>query len=488
MDYSEDEEYIIKLAAEFLDSVAEGDASEFELDDLLDIYDYACDTGNEYLRLQVLFVAHKRWPNSVDLNERIAFGIYSRGDYDGARATLDLVPDDSRMKQMLLASMSHGSDEEKMKLLDDVLDGVNEEMKLTDEEVIRLVEIVDMHKLYEWAEKNFDRLKEISEYPDTLMNELAEILPRHEYTEFRKRLLEDFVKDYPLLYQSWWKLADFYKEEGYDSDYVENAVNNALAIDPENYDLRVNLAELMLRNSVEVEKTRDFINELYEDNPDREEAIVAKALMLSTVAVGKTEEGISVLKRGLREIPDSVIIMMRLLFITDGRGVEEEMELFAKNFRPFLDDAAEIVDEYKRLVEWKSFGAAARAGILVKKFRKGDDPYYFDDKIGEDLYRNGEYDEIVKRYSSLSDDILNWPDGLILVYLLSLKKTGGKELCAKLVDYLLECIMKGMKSEHGTSKLEEDLKLRGLIGCLTFMQRLFAGEEIDERLYNPFIE
>lgn len=487
MDYSEDDEYIEKLTDAFVDALAEGDADGFELDDLLDIYDYACDSKNEYVRISVLIVACNKWPDNVELNERMAVGIYSRGDYDGARAVLENVPDKSRLKQMLLASMDYGPRERIEKRLDGMLENVSVEEKLTDEEVIRLVEIIDMHGLYDWAEKRFDRLKALSEFPDTLMNELAEILRNRDYSDFRRKVLEEFVQDYPLLHYSWSQLADYYLNEMSDPELAENAVDNALAIAPENYMLRAKLAELTMYRGTDLERSRRVIDSLYADYPDKEEAVVLKGVF-DAFFDGKKNEGEEILKKGMKVNPDSADMLVRLLMITDGQGADEEVDGFVKHYVSFMDNPDELLVEFDKLMDFGSFRGAAKMGVAIKRLWNGADKYFFDDKIGEALYRSGDYESVVKLYTDKVSDMHDWPDGLVLVYLLSLEKTGSVELCSKLVDELLDGIVSGRVKKQEGRKVDENLRLRGLTGCLTFMQKSLKGENVDERLYNPFIE
>lgn len=188
------------------------------------------------------------------------------------------------------------------------------------------------------------------------------------------------------------------------------------------------------------------------------------------------------------ENPDSVDMLVRLLMITDGKEVDKEVESFRGHYVPFMGNPDELLVEFEKLMDFKSFCGASKMGLLIKALWNGGDKYFFDDKIGEALYRSGDYGSVIRMYSDKAGGMINWPEGLVLVYLLSLIKSDSKKLCRDYVDGLLRDILKGGRVRERSRKIDEELRIRGLVGCLSFMQKSLGGEDVDERLYNPFIE
>ena len=69
-----DEQYMRELYERFLNGVRDNNNSEFyEEDELLDIYDYAQDEGDEMVQLYVLLAGARLYPDSDFLDERKAF-------------------------------------------------------------------------------------------------------------------------------------------------------------------------------------------------------------------------------------------------------------------------------------------------------------------------------------------------------------------------------------------------------------------------------
>ena len=69
-----DEQYMKELYERFRKGVLANDASEFyDEDELLDIYDYAQDEGDEMTQLYVLLTGARLYPGSDFLDERKAF-------------------------------------------------------------------------------------------------------------------------------------------------------------------------------------------------------------------------------------------------------------------------------------------------------------------------------------------------------------------------------------------------------------------------------
>ena len=84
-----DEQYMRELYERFLNGVRDNNNSEFyEEDELLDIYDYAQDEGDEMVQLYVLLAGARLYPDSDFLDERKAFFL-SAINSDAARNMLD---------------------------------------------------------------------------------------------------------------------------------------------------------------------------------------------------------------------------------------------------------------------------------------------------------------------------------------------------------------------------------------------------------------
>lgn len=467
-DYSDDQEYIEKLLAAFEEAIDSGETDSFDLDEILEIYDYASDAANEFIRLHALMEGLKRWPDDVELNERLAVNLYSQQDYEGATHVLDSLPLDSRLRQMLLAAMSEVKLNELEQQLDEIITSASKHSKLSDEEVIRLVEIISNRNIFHWAEKNFTTLKKAAEFPDTLMNELGATLVGKGFEHFRLKVLEEFANDYPLLHYAWEQLADFYIENE-DLKKAENAVDNALAIAPENPGLLAKLARLMIGRGADKESLRKIVDKFYNDFPFDENAYIIKGFF-DAVVDGKTQQGIDILSQGLRIFPSSLAIMSKILLLADSKQGMENAQIFIDNFRATPENFEELDREYERLMQTEAFQGAALLGIITRTLFRGDDNYFYVNKISEAIFRSQDYDWLVQLYAPFEKEINIWPLELVWSYATSLVKLQKKEDAVRFIDKFMQLLDKGKWEALQMKGIAELCAIQGLVANLKYLR------------------
>ncbi|MCF0213807.1 MAG: hypothetical protein HUK13_07615, partial [Muribaculaceae bacterium] len=139
------EDSVQHLYEEFLDYLKNGSKTTFSEDDLLDVYDYATDIGDEYVRLEVLFFAARHRPNSLAFKMRRAWYYYDKGCPDGAANVLggtEILPPSagkrSRLEDLLKLNLMNGNQQDMIGYLKNIL-SLGRPIK-NDEEIIRLVE------------------------------------------------------------------------------------------------------------------------------------------------------------------------------------------------------------------------------------------------------------------------------------------------------------------------------------------------------------
>lgn len=467
-DFSDDQEYIENLLAAFEDAIENGETDNFDLDEILEIYDYASDAANEFVRFYALMEGLKRWPDDVELNERLAVNLYAQQDYEGAKRVIDTLPDDSRLRKMLFAAMSDDKNEELEHHLDNLIASVTEKNKLSDEETIRLVEIITNRNLFQWAERNFPTLKKSVEFPDTLMNELGTALAGKGLEEFRLKVLEEFTSDFPLLHYSWEQLADFYIENN-ELKKAENAVDNALAIAPENPSLLAKLARLMMGRGADKENLRKIVDKFYNDFPFDENAYIIKGFF-DAVIDGNTRQGIEVLARALRMYPSSLSVMSKLLLIADAKQALEYAQIFIDNFKATPENFEELDREFDRLMETEAYHAAALLGIITRSLFHGEDNYFYTDKIAEAIFRNQDYNWLVELYKPNENEVHFWPLELVWGYATSLVKLKRNEEAVAFVDKFLNLLDKGKWEGLQMKGIANLCAIQGLVANLKYLR------------------
>lgn len=227
-----DEQYMKELYERFLKGVVDNDNSEFyEKDELLDIYDYAQDEGDEMTQLYVLLTGARLYPDSDFLDERKAFLLSAINEESARRMFSRRGRRDSALWQVLKLSLDtypDGNPEEGLAAL------LSSDFKLPCEAVIRLIDMLrDLGRLDLLAE-NLHVIADRCTVPNILMYEAAEALYSDEnYLPMARDIAEELTTNEPFNPDNWVLLAKMEFAMQHASECVA-AADYALAIDPEN--------------------------------------------------------------------------------------------------------------------------------------------------------------------------------------------------------------------------------------------------------------
>ncbi len=159
-----------QLLERFIKEISSGVASVFyDEDELIELYDYASDIGNDYVRFEVLMCGSRLYPSSVALGERKAFFFYMEDNEEAAKSALAVLPDSSVLKQLLSLLVNHVPKNVAAQELDKILASVKE---FEDEEVIRLVHTACILGAYSWLTDNYQAILSRCSYPLSFVFEL----------------------------------------------------------------------------------------------------------------------------------------------------------------------------------------------------------------------------------------------------------------------------------------------------------------------------
>ena len=231
------EDSVQHLYEEFLDYLKNGSKTTFSEDDLLDVYDYATDIGDEYVRLEVLFFAARHRPNSLALKMRRAWYYYDKGCPDGAANVLggtEILPPSagkrSRLEDLLKLNLMDGNQQDMIGYLKNIL-SLGRPIK-NDEEIIRLVETATRPEIYAWFKDNFDAFRKHCAFHDTLLSETVEVAKSRKDYDFAIPLAEELTAIEPFNIDFWNMLADLHYLTG-NYQAVMSDAEFALAITPD---------------------------------------------------------------------------------------------------------------------------------------------------------------------------------------------------------------------------------------------------------------
>lgn len=200
----------------------------FDEDDLIEIFDYAGDLGDDFLRMEALMCGARFFPDSRELMERR--GIFYSQYSDFARSQfLTHCPADSSMIIELLQLRDEApalSDTEKAARLDALVEAYD---KYSDEDVIQLIETVSDLRMLSWLKAKMPLLRSKAQYLTGLLFESAVTADSHHDSEYSASLLEELTEIEPFNSYFWLLLSKQYAQLD-EMDKAIEAIDYSIAI------------------------------------------------------------------------------------------------------------------------------------------------------------------------------------------------------------------------------------------------------------------
>ncbi len=239
-----DEEYMRALYERFRQEVESGSTIDYyEINELLDIYDYAQDEGDAMVQMFVFLTVARLYPDSKDFEERMAFFL----SYVSQEAASDMASRDGRRESALWDVLRMGVKCYPAGDVSPYLDELFKKYNTLDCESI--LKIIDL--LREMDQRNllvtyYKELSERAEDPRGLAFEIAETLKEGDgYQEDARNIAEELTKMEPFNVDAWLLLARIEFGLEHKEDALA-AVDYALAIDPDYFNARLTRGVIMV--------------------------------------------------------------------------------------------------------------------------------------------------------------------------------------------------------------------------------------------------
>lgn len=401
-----------ELLERFIKEISSGTGSVFyDEDELIELYDYASDIGNDYVRFEVLMCGSRLYPSSVALGERKAFFFYMEDNEEAARAALAVLPDTSVLKQLLTLLVNHLPKDLAAKELDRILASVKE---FEDEEVIRLVHTACILGAYTWLTDNYQAILSRCSYPQSFVFELMnEANVRGDY-EVVAKLSEELTLLEPFNGEFWESLAEVHITHLNKFETGLSYLDYALAINPDSVPALLLKARALHELDKPVEEIMQVLAKAMELEPDNVTPV--QYMALSLYAKGYKGEAVKVLEDYLEIHPGSIDAVESLLLMSDGKIKPGTLE-------PFFEDVSEddeklykpkqlFLDMAKGFVTDREYGSAlAILDFYDRKLGIKDES----ELLFELLYRNRKYDDIVTRWQTLPSQFRTHITDLIFI-------------------------------------------------------------------------
>ncbi len=235
----------IELCSRFRQSLSDGSSTQyFDEDDLIEIFDYAGDLNDDYLRMEVLLCGARYYPDSIALRQRRALLYYTFGDDLTAKYLEDNKSQHGVLWEITRMRSTNPMGADAVKALDNILASYRE---FDDEEVIQLVDVASSYGQTNWLISRLESLRAHVSYLPTLLYEIAVMLELEQrYTEAIS-LLEELTDLEPYNEQYWFMLAQEFDLNGNVAGALQ-ALDLALAILPDDKAMRFYHARLLSRD------------------------------------------------------------------------------------------------------------------------------------------------------------------------------------------------------------------------------------------------
>lgn len=295
----------------YRDSLLAGEKLNLDEDDLVDVFDFAGDMSDDFVRLSVLLEASRRFPENNGLRLRKA--IFLASISDGALNDYITTPEAQHQSQLWAilacrAEMPKGHQADlRLRAIAEMDDDFEE-----DEAVIQFVALAKHLQRESWLWDNIDYLKKrCAGGLQTLLFEMARSAEGREREQQAIKILEELTLDYPF-YMDYWSLlaelqsncdlfddalmsidyalalapddAELYSMKGYilvkAQRYAEavNVLEKAIKMGAAEYSAKRNLIEA-LRFTDKGSEYRSLLLDLQSENPGEQ------ALMLQTICL-----------------------------------------------------------------------------------------------------------------------------------------------------------------------------------------------------------
>ena len=419
--YSDDD--IKRLHASFIEAMESNrNYTSFSEDDLIDIFDYACNISDEYIITEVIIAGERCFPESKELLKRKALMYHRLGQDDACIAVINQFLPDSFLN-LIIEAKKEQSISSWLPLFKEHLCRIKSGT-IEDGDIIFTVDFFDSLNHIDILTSCANELSRISEYPSTIFNELFHLLWEKGYykeaSEFGRKLTE--IEPFNAL--AWTELADLYNVNLGNIEEALECADFALAIAPNH------VGALMVTSSA-----------LYELNPDKSREIVAEIMKIApndpmsyysrailNINDGNVDQGVNDIIKAISLNPISGRNeLLELLFKAIDKPLNSSDEHIIINMLED-DDTIDAVKLCRTLISSGYNVGAYEAFMLAKSAHKYDfgesESFYLAVEI---LYRNKMYNQVIELIdlgcSNNKDMLLSMPMLLALVYSLSWCRT-----------------------------------------------------------------
>lgn len=225
-----------KLYNKFREELAKNDISiYYDEGDLADIFDYAGDVRDDYIRLEALLLGNRLFPDSEIMLERRAIWLANIGNEPLRQFILDHPRSNPSVMWEILRIRSNApyAPGDAVNELESLIDRYRLE---EDETIIQFVGLVRHLEQEDWLVANIDRVRDRCNYPPTLLFEIARMAENRPQSLAALPLLEELTDLDPFNTDYWGLMAELQSNCELYNDSL-TSLDYAKALEPDDVEL-----------------------------------------------------------------------------------------------------------------------------------------------------------------------------------------------------------------------------------------------------------
>lgn len=475
-----------ELLQRFINVIGEPAGSTFfDEDELVELFDYAGDLNDDFIKMEILWWGARLYPDSIALAERKGFMYLELGNEMAAKKVVKRVPETSALRRLLTLRIEHPSQEVAMKEMENILDVIDD---FKDEEIIKFVQTGGDTGLYDWLKNNKERIQKKCSFPQSFLYEMIGVAEENSDFDFIIQLLEELTEIEPFNSEFWEMMADYYNFHFNDPEKTLNAAEYALAIDPDSPKSIMLRAKALYDLKHPVSEIEPSIISLMEKLPDDKAPVQVLAMMW--MEQEEDEMAVELLANYLDKHPGDRMMLSSLILYSAG-------DVDPKYFKAYYEDqhpeSSLIVDWAKESLEVNHASAALSLLDLIPEEDRDSD---YNSVLAEALFAERKYKEIVELFERLTDDRENRYQYLTprLVAIRTISSCGVRmtqSRRAKLLAFIHFCIVRfsNIRKWETNPTITTLLEAEGVLHILhSIGAQLLDNKKVNPDQYNNYVK
>lgn len=450
--------------------------SNFDENDLVDIYDYANDSYDEAVQLQVIFAAVRYFPDSDELMQRRAYFLLENLSMsDSAISIAESHRNTGALWDLLVLRVKRPVGQDAADAMSDILNRYGD---YDDETIIQLVTTFSELGLLDWLKEHKNLIQQRCMYKDTFLYELAQEVEEQGDYHFAIKLLDELTGMEPFNSTYWHMLS----QEYLNVDDYENALGSieyAVALNPDSASILTTKAQILFDMKKDTQEAYRMMREVVARDNEYTPSLFTLAAMLAID--GSEEESASLLEKYLAEHPAEREAVEHILKLGDSLRNLRVLRQYLPNSGMNSDEWTAWARGFYERGQWQSAADILLTWLYVKGM---SDDWNI---LVESLYRQkrvGEIAQLYREYLLKIDDpqSTNISFMTYLLLILALLRAGQQGVAQNMAGYLLSVDVNIVDS------LEQRMQLIGAKSIIRSMQDILLGDEQgDIDSIDPFI-